>query len=187
MGDVVHTMRSFFNPVEVKTVDRTGPPVLHSLTGLSEYHAAKAHYEVVVDIEKDTENLPDWISGERVLYVGKGDVDAVVNFSELDERRVQISEDDRSVTVHLPAPTVGDPVLDLANSYVADLDEGIINKFKGSELEREAQLKAVDQMMAAAAGEDSMIELAEQNTTAMLRGLLGCSASPTSPSPSTSS
>lgn len=73
--------RPSLNPFRVETVDRTGSPVLKSLTDLSEYHAASAHYETVVDLDRDTNNLPDWVSGERVLYVGKGDVDAIVDFA----------------------------------------------------------------------------------------------------------
>ncbi len=101
------------NPFREKTVDRTGPSVLYSLTDLSEFHAASAYYETVVSIEKDTSYLPDWVSGEEVLYVGKGSVDAIADFGELDERRVVVSEDGTSVTITLPAPTVGEPVLDL--------------------------------------------------------------------------
>ena len=159
------------NPFSVTSVDRTGQSVLHSLSNLSEYHAASAHYETVVDLAKDTENLPDWVSGERVLYVGKGDVDAIVDFRELDERRIVISEDGTSVTIKLPAPTSDKPALDLKNSYVANHDEGLINRFSGSQLEREAQLKAVEQMTTTAQGEDILLDRAKENTSAMLRGL----------------
>ena len=165
--------RPSLNPFGEDTTDRTGRSVLHSLTNLSEYHAASAHYETVVDIDKDTKRLPDWVKGERLLYVGKGDVDAVVDFSELDERRVVLSEDGKSVTIRLPAPTAGKPTLDLATSYVAEHDEGLLNRFKGSDLEREAQLRAVTQMSATAASEDLLIDKAKANTTAMLRGLFG--------------
>ena len=165
--------RPSLNPFREEPVDRTGPSVLQSLTDLSEFHPASAHYETVVDIEKDTEYLPDWVSGERVIYVGKGDVDAVVDFGELDERRVVLSEDGTSVTIRLPAPTVGKPVLDLENSYVADHDEGFTNRFSGSDLERETQLKSVEQMTIAATGEGMLIDRAKENTIAMLRGLLG--------------
>lgn len=165
--------RPSLNPFGEDTTDRTGRSVLHSLTNLSEYHAASAHYETVVDIDKDTKRLPDWVKGERLLYVGKGDVDAVVDFSELDERRVVLSEDGKSVTIRLPAPIAGTPTLDLATSYVAEHDEGLLNRFKGSDLEREAQLKAVTQMSATAASEDLLIDKAKANTTAMLRGLFG--------------
>jgi len=173
VGDKVGDFLSALNPFEEKTVDRTGPSVLTSLTELSEFKAASAYYETVVDLEDDTNNLPDFISGERVLYVGKGDVEAVVDFSELDERRVDLSEDGTSVTVTLPAPTVGEPRLDLETSYVAGRDDGFFDRFKGSDLEREAQLKAIEQMTTAATGEGNLIDLAKESTTAMLRGLFG--------------
>ena len=173
VGDKVGDFLSALNPFEEKTVDRTGPSVLQSLTERGEFRAASAYYETVVDLKDDTNNLPDWISGQRVLYVGKGDVDAFVDFGELDERRVHLSEDGTSVTVNLPAPTVDEPALDLKTSYVAHRDEGFINKFKGSDLEREAQLKAIEQMTAAATGEGKLIDLAKESTTAMLRGLFG--------------
>jgi hypothetical protein len=165
--------RPSFNPFGTKTIDRTGSPVLRTLTDLSEYHAASGHYETVVDLAKDTNHLPGWISGERLLYVGKGDVDAVVDFGELDERRVTVSDDAKSLTVKLPEPTVDKPVLDLDTSYVVEHDKGIANRFKGSELEREAQRKAITQMTAAAMGEDLLMDRAKENTTAMLRGLFG--------------
>lgn len=165
--------RPSLNPFQEETIDRSGPPVLQSLTDISEFHAATGHYETVVDIEKDTKYLPNWVSGERVLYVGKGDVDGVVDFTNLNESSITVSEDGTSVSVSLPAPTVSTPVLDLHNSYVVNHDRGLANKFKGSDLEREAQLKALDQMTAAATEEGMLIDLSEENTTSMLRGLLG--------------
>src|SRR5215216_4442548 len=55
------------------------PAVLQSIRDLSEYHAAGGHYEVVVDIQKDTP-LPSGLLGERTLFVGVGDVDSIVDF-----------------------------------------------------------------------------------------------------------
>ena len=162
-----------WNPFAEETVDRTGPSVLESLTEISEFHAASGYYETVVDIEKDTRLVPGWISGERVLYVGKGTVDGVVDFSGLDEDNVTVSHDGTMASITLPAPTVSVPALDLQNSYVVSHDQGIVNRFKGSELEREAQLKAVEQMETAAEGEGMLLDMAEENTASMLRGLLG--------------
>lgn len=73
----------------------------------------------------------------------------------------------------LPEPTVDKLVLDLEGSYVADRDEGFINKFQGSDLERDAQLKAVEQMTAAGSRGDTLTKLAKDNTTSMLKGLFG--------------
>ena len=173
VGDKVGEYLSALNPFGEETVDRTGPSVLKSLSGLSDFKAASAYYETVVDLEDDTKNLPSFISGERVIYVGKGEVEAIVDFGELDERRVDVSEDGTALTVALPVPTVGEPRLDLESSYVAHRDRGLINGFKGSDLEREAQLKAIEQMTTAATGEGNLIDLAKESTTTMLRGLFG--------------
>lgn len=166
-------LRAVGNPFATETTDRTGPAVLKSLTEISNFHAASGYYETVVDIEKDTKFVPGWISGERVLYVGKGTVDGVVDFSSLAEGDVTVSDDGTMAAITLPAPTIGKPALDLETSYVVSLDQGIINRFQGSELEREAQLKAVEQMEAAAAAEGMLLDMAEENTASMLRGLLG--------------
>ncbi len=100
-------------------------------------------------------------------------VDAVVDFSALDARRVELSDDGTSVTVTLPASTLGEPRLDIESSYVADRDQGFIDGFQGSDLERRAQLKAIEQMATAATGAGNLVDLAEESTTAMLRGLFG--------------
>ena len=66
------------------------------MTRLSEFTAASAYYETVVDLESDTNLLPGFIGGEWALYVGKREVEASVNFSELDERRIRLSDDGTS-------------------------------------------------------------------------------------------
>lgn len=171
VGDKVGDALSALNPFRNDAVDRSGPAVLQSLTALSQLKAASGYYEVVVDLE-GSNSLPDFISGDRVIYVGKGDVEALVDLRELDERRITVSEDRRSVTVNVPAPTVGEPRLDLETSYVASRDEGFIVKFRGSDLERKAQLKATEKLTAAA-NEGKLIDLAEQSTTATLRSVFG--------------
>jgi hypothetical protein len=173
VGNKVDDILSKLNPFDEKIIDRTGPSVLNSLTELSEFKAAGAYYETVVDIEKDTNNIPDFIRGERVLYVGKGEVEATVDFSELDERQVDLSEDGTSATVTLPKPTVGEPQLDLKTSYFADREKGFIDRFKGSDLEQKAQLEAIEKMTTAATGTHNLIDLAEKSTTEMLNGLFG--------------
>ncbi len=88
VGDKVGDDLSSLNPFQEDSVDRTGPGVLQSLTEQREFKAARGYYEVVVDLEPGNNNLPDFVSGDRVIYVGKGEVEAVVGFSELDKRRV---------------------------------------------------------------------------------------------------
>jgi hypothetical protein len=63
-----------------RTVDRSQPPLLVQLTDLSEYHASSANFQVLIDLEKDTKYVPDFISGQRSLMVAAGTVDASVDF-----------------------------------------------------------------------------------------------------------
>lgn len=170
--DAVSDALSSLNPLDEERVNRTGPSVMVALRDLEEYHAATGYYETVVDIEDDSK-LPSFVKGERVLYVGKGEVDAMVDFGDLDEQRVTVSDDRLSATIRLPVPTIDEPALDLEESYVVEHESGLADKFGGSDLEQQAQLEAVDQMEDAAEDGDALTDLARKNTDAMLRGLLG--------------
>jgi uncharacterized protein DUF4230 len=164
------------NPFESHTVDRTQPALLQSLADLSEYHAATANFQVIVDTEKDTRFVPSFIRGERTVYVAGGSADAIVDFSKLDERSIQVSPDRTSVTVVLPSPTVADPTVDPKQSRVVSRDRGVLDRI-GSALsdnpgnERPLVLAAQAKMHDAAVASDLRAK-AEQNTRSMLEGML---------------
>ena len=166
----------FPNPFKTETVDRTNPALLRSLNDLSEYHAAEGNFQVVVDTEKDTRFVPSFIRGERTVYVAGGSVDAIVDFSTLDERSIQVSPDRTAVTVVLPAPTLGEPVVDPNQSRVVSRDRGVLDRI-GSALsdnptsERPLVL-AAQQKMREAANESDLRRRAEENTRRMLEGML---------------
>jgi hypothetical protein len=152
--------------------------VLRSLEDLHEYHAASAHFEVVVDLEKDTPYVPSPISGERVLFVGVGEVDAVVDFARLEDGALTVSEDRRSVDITLPHPTLSEPRVDPDHSYVVARQSGAFQRFGdlfggGNDDSQQLFQAAADKMSAAATEDGSVLPLAEQNTTNMLKGFLG--------------
>ncbi len=164
------------NPFGSETIDRTQPALLQSLADLSEYHAATANFQVIVDTEKDTRFVPSFIRGERTVYVAGGSVDAIVDFSRLDERSIQVSPDRTSVTVVLPAPTMADPDVDPEQSRVVSRDRGVLDRIGGAfsdnpTTERPLVLAAQDKMRAAASESDLRAK-AEQNTRSMLEGML---------------
>jgi hypothetical protein len=168
---------SFPNPFGSDTVDRTQPALLQSLADLHEYHAATGNFQVIVDTEKDTRFVPSFVRGERTVFVAGGSADAVVDFSQLDERSIQVSPDRTSVTIVLPAPTIADPTVDPENSRVVSRDRGVLDRI-GSALsdnptsERPLVLAAQEKMRAAAAESDLRAK-AEDNTRRMLQGMLG--------------
>jgi hypothetical protein len=167
---------SFPNPFGTETVDRSGPAVLKSLRDLQEYRAASGHFEVIVDLEKDTK-LPSGVLGERILFVGVGDVEAGVDFSTLDEGAVDVSNDRRTATITLPRPQLSEPRLDLERSYVYDRSQGVLNEIgllfqDERNTEREVYLLAEQKLAEAARDGSGVIARAEANTREMLTSLL---------------
>src|SRR5215213_9072240 len=108
---VVPALLPSLNPFREETKDRSQPVLIKSLEDLSEYRAATANMQVVVDVEQDTRLLPSWLKGERTLFVAAGTVDAAVEFGGLskDPEAVKVSGDRRSVTLTLPQPTLTEP------------------------------------------------------------------------------
>ncbi len=164
------------NPFHTETVDRTQPALLQSLADLSEYHAATGNFQVIVDTEKDTKFVPSFIRGERTVYVAGGSVDAVVDFSQLDERSIQVSPDRTSVSIVLPAPAVADPTVDAEQSRVVSRDRGVLDRigsaFSDNPSTEKPLILAAEQKMREAANASDLRAKAEENTRRMLEGMM---------------
>ena len=169
---------SFDLPFGTETVDRSNPPILTEIRDLREYRAASGHFELILDIEKDVQLVPDELLGERTLFIAAGDVDASVDFSRLDEDAVRTSDDRLQATITLPHATLGPARVDTEASRVYDRDEGLGNRLQDlvtgddANAQRELYLEAERKLAEAAAASD-IVTRAEENTRAMLVGLLG--------------
>src|ERR1700753_4328655 len=71
----VHVLPSFSNPFASKTTDRSQPVLLQSMRDLSRYVAADGTFQVIVDLQDDKNNIPDFLINDRVLFVGAGTVE----------------------------------------------------------------------------------------------------------------
>ncbi|ANZ38300.1 hypothetical protein BBK82_21760 [Lentzea guizhouensis] len=163
-----------WSPFQTTTIDRSHPAVLQELRDLSQYHAATGDYEVVVDIEKDAPWMPDFLAGERTLFVGAGTVNAYVDFGELVEEMLVMSPDGKSVEVRIPEPVLDKPNLDNERSYVFDQKRGLFNRL-GAVLDTKSQQEfylAAEKRIADAAAGSQLRQRARDNTKAMLTGLL---------------
>ena len=165
------------NPFGSKTIDRSPPPVLRSIQKLSEFHAATANLQQVVDVEHDVNLLPSFISGSKTTFMATGSVDAVVDFSQLSGRNVVRSRDGKSATITLPAPHLAKPRIDVKNSRVINRDRGLAQRvasvFEDSPTsERGLILRAQSKMAAAAAGDRRLMDTARANTRRMITQLL---------------
>ena len=167
------------NPFGEDTKDRSQPVLIKSLEDLSDYHAATANMQVVVDVEQDARLLPSFIKGERTLFVAAGTVDAAVDFSGLskDPSAVKVSGDRRAVTLTLPPPRLLPPRLDPDRTRVYDRDRGVLDRLEDALSDRPGDEQplyrlATDKLAAAAAADPELLRTAERNTRAMLEGLL---------------
>jgi Protein of unknown function (DUF4230) len=167
---------SFRNPFGAQTTDRSQPPLLKSIQDLSRYVAAEGNFQVVVDTQRNRENVPDFLLNERTLFVGAGSVEAYVDFSTIGEGAIVESADGTSVEVKLPAPQLGDVDLDMDNSYVFAEERGLINRLGelvGGDPNRQQQVYRLAEDKIGAAARDSGLQArAEENTRKMLEGLL---------------
>ena len=165
------------NPFASETKDRSQPVVLKALDRLSEYRAATANLEVIVDIEEDAKYLPDFIKGERTLLIAAGRVDGIVDFGRLGRRAVTVSPDRRAVTVTLPPARLSKAQLDLNRTRVYDRRRGVLDRAEGlfdEELDRDRALFALAErkLFEAAQANGGVRLAAERNTRQMLRNLL---------------
>lgn len=165
------------NPFRTETEERSPPAVLRSLQSLSEYRAATANYQQLIDVERDVGILPSFLAGERAQLIAAGSVDGVVDFSSLGARGVRVSDDRRAVTLTLPAPRLSEARVDLKRSRALNSDRGLLNRVgdlfdDDDDEQRKLLLLAERRIEEAAQQSPRLLTLAERNTRAMLSGLL---------------
>jgi hypothetical protein len=167
---------NFANPFANETTDRSGPVMLESIQDLSQYVAAEGNFMVPVDIQQSNRILPDFLAGQRTLFIGAGSVDAYVDFSQLTEGAIKVSADGKSIEITLPPPQLEKPSLDLDRSYVFAQERGLIPRvgdlFNGSPNDQQQVYQLAEQKIAEAAAQSPLKERARKNTQAMLESML---------------
>lgn len=162
------------NPFKNETVDRSQPALLERLSDLSEYRAASAELQVLIDVEEDIRFLPSFVAGQRVTFLAGGSVDGAVDFGDLAGGAVEIDGD--KVTITLPAAEIVDVDVDPDRSYVVNRDRGILDRiggiFSDNPTGEQALYQLAEDKLRAAADESALLERAERNTSKMLEALL---------------
>lgn len=166
----------FRNPFAKEQTDRSQPPLLKSIQDLSRYVAAEGNFQVVVDLQNDRNNVPEFLLNERTLFVGTGSVEAYVDFGKIGEGAVVTSADGKSVEVKLPAPQLAQTNLDMEKSYVVAQQRGLLNRIndlvKGDPNRQQQVYRLAEDRITAAARDSGLTARAEENTRKMLEGLL---------------
>jgi hypothetical protein len=168
---------SWLNPFGETAMDRSQPVLLQSIHNLSRFEAATGNFQVVVDLEKDASFLPDAVKGSRTLFVGAGGVDAYVDFGGLADGALTISPDREEVTIKLPRAQLEKPNLDNKRSYVYAQQRGLFDRVEdflsSSPADQQELYVLAEKKIAEAAQASDLRNRADQNTKAMLQGMLG--------------
>ncbi|MDX6244303.1 MAG: hypothetical protein QOE76_2026 [Frankiales bacterium] len=167
---------SLHNPFATKTVDRSGPVLLKSLTDLHTYDAAQANLTEFVDLKKETAYVPSILMGKETQFLAVGSVQAGVDFSNLDTSSMVLSKDHHSVAITLPHARLGDVTVDPDQSRVVSQQKGLFDRvgslFGSSGSDAALYQLAKAKIAAAAAGDPTILAQAEKNTRSMLGTLL---------------
>jgi hypothetical protein len=163
------------NPFSRSKVDRSAPALLNRLEDLSEYRAASAQLQELIDIEDDTRFVPSFISGERVSFLAFGTVDAVVDFGDLGKGSVTVSDDRRTATVVLPHARIDSVHVDPDRSRVLNRERGVLDRlgsvFSDNPTSERELYQLGEKKLRAAAADSKLTARAEANTRKMLRAL----------------
>jgi Protein of unknown function (DUF4230) len=149
------------------------PAVVAGIQRLNELATVKYTTQVLVTEEENAEilrqPLPEFLTGEKVLLVAVGEVEAGVDLDELGSEDVRVTGD--TVYIDLPAARILDSSLDEDKTRVYDRDRGVLKIRGNDDLIEEARRDAEDRMVKAAKDNDILTK-AQENAEASIRTLI---------------
>jgi Protein of unknown function (DUF4230) len=147
----------------------TGPVVVEGIQELDQLASVRWTESVLVTRESGGTDRERTLTGERVLLVATGDVEAGMNLAELGEDDVRM--DRETVTIRLPEPEILSVSLDEEETRVYDRDFGPLNFRPDDGLVEEARDVALEKIEKAARDED-ILNQAEQNAENSIRAFV---------------
>jgi hypothetical protein len=173
----VDLLPSFHNPFAGRTTDRSQPVLLQSMRDLNRYVAADGTFQVIVDLQENKDNVPDFLLNKRILFVGTGTVEEYVDFGSLAGGALKVDEQHKSVQIALPAPQQSQAALDLQRSYVVAVERGLLNRigdaFRSDTSQQQRVYQLAQQRITEAARGSGLDQRAKDNTQKMLQSLFG--------------
>lgn len=153
-----------FNPFQMGVRVASGPVVLNQIQALHRLETCRYNGEVIVEGKK-RKWLPTWLAGDRILFVGRGEVVAGMDMGLLGADDVLV--DGPRVTVRLPQPEILHTRLDNRGSQVFERQSGFLTG-PDPNLETQVRVEAEDKIRQAAL-DNGVLREARQNAEAALR------------------
>ncbi len=147
----------------------TSPVVVEDIQKLDQLDTVRMTQSVVVTKETGGTELRRFLTGEEVLLVAVGDVEAGVDLSDLTEGDVRV--EDKTITLRMPEPEISSVSLDEEQTRLYDRDQGVLRLRPDETLVEEARREAQDELVAAARQND-IRATAESNAEDTIRTFL---------------
>jgi Protein of unknown function (DUF4230) len=152
-------------------VDVSSPAVVDRIRKLSRLETVVFSMDKIVEGERESAYLPNFLVGEKLLLIAHGEVTAGVDLAELGPLDVSVHGD--SVTVKLPQPEVFSTRIDNDKTRVYSRVTGLLVPADPN-LETQVRQAAEDQIEKSALADgilDKARENAKSSVTALLTGL----------------
>lgn len=161
----------FLGPLFVEEPARTttSPVVVEGIQELDRLATVRWTESVVVTRESGGTQLEQFLTGERILLVATGEVEAGVDLAEIGEDDVRVDGD--RVTIDLPEPQILSSSLDEERTRVYDRDRGLLNLGADEVLVQEARQDAEAEVVATAE-ENGILRTAESNAEESIRAFV---------------
>ena len=150
------------------TIDTSLPTVVNKIQRLRRLETVTYSLDKIVEGERQSPVLPDFLVGDKLLLVVHGSVVAGIDLSQLKTSDVHI--DGRSIQVHLPASQIFVTSLDNTKTRVYSRTTGLLVP-EDPNLESEVRAKAQEQIQQAALA-DGILATATKNASATVTSML---------------
>ncbi len=154
---------------EARTETTTSPVVVEGVRDLNQLATVRWTESVVVTKETDGGALEQNLTGEKLVLVATGEVEAGVDLSSLGKDDVRV--EDEQVEINLPEPEILDSSLDEEKTRLYDRDQGLLRLRPDDALVEEARADAEDEILAAAR-ENGILDTAENNAEDAIRAFV---------------
>jgi Protein of unknown function (DUF4230) len=147
----------------------TGPVVVEGIQELDQLATVRWTESVPVTRKTGGDILDRLFSGEKVIVMATGKVEAGVDLGDITKDDVSVGGD--SVTIDLPRPEILSASLDEEKTRVYDRDFSPLNVRPDDQLVEEARLQAVEKIKVAAR-ENEILDTAENNAEDSVRAFV---------------
>lgn len=147
----------------------TSPVVVEGVQELDRLSTVRMTESVIVTRSTGGSELRRFLTGEEVLLVAVGGVEAGVDLSGIGEDEARVAGD--SVEIDLPEPEILSASLDEEETRLYDRDQGLLRLRPDDTLVEEARAAAVGEIERAAL-QNEILETAERNAEDSIRAFL---------------